>query len=111
MITSLKSAVARRRTLIFGAALVLAWAVVAMRSARGVAAQSAAAVSTTDDRPIDFNWDVRPILADNCFRCHGQSDTSRQAGLRLDQTETAYAELRDMPGRQATVPEKPVCAV
>src|SRR6266481_3267903 len=36
---------------------------------------------------IDYNWDVRPILSDNCFRCHGPDSKSRQAGLRLDQKE------------------------
>src|SRR4051812_21575499 len=33
---------------------------------------------------IDYNWQVRPILSDNCFRCHGPDANSRQAGLRLD---------------------------
>src|SRR5439155_1741386 len=91
----------------FGAMLVLAWAVLATGSAYRLAAQSAAAVGNPDDRPIDFNWDVRPILADNCFRCHGLSETSRQAGLRLDQAQTAYAELRNKSGRHAIVPGKP----
>ena len=77
--------------------------IAAMGGGSRLAAQNPAA----PDRPIDFNWDVRPILADNCFRCHGQSDTSRQAGLRLDQAETAYAELRNKPGRHAIVPGKP----
>src|SRR5262245_61919875 len=107
MITSLSSAVFGRRALVFGAALVLVGAVLSMSSASGVTAQSAAGVRNGDDRPIDFNWDVRPILADNCFRCHGQSDTSRQAGLRLDQADMAYAELKNKPGRHAIVPGEP----
>ncbi len=34
---------------------------------------------------IDYNWEVRPILSDNCYRCHGPDAKARQAGLRLDQ--------------------------
>ncbi len=48
---------------------------------------------------VDYNWQVRPILSDNCYRCHGPDAKSRQAGLRLDQQESAY--------EQALVPGKP----
>ena len=40
-------------------------------------------------REIDFDLDVRPILADRCYACHGPDEHSREADLRLDQPESA----------------------
>lgn len=55
-------------------------------------------------RPIDFNQDIRPILAENCYQCHGQDPRSRKASLRLD-TEDGSRATRD--GRAAIVPGDP----
>ena len=42
-------------------------------------------------RPIDFSREVRPILANYCFPCHGPDDKARKAGLRLDSRRGASA--------------------
>ncbi len=42
--------------------------------------------------PVSFNQDIRPILSDNCFACHGSDATHREAKLRLDQSLSATAD-------------------
>ena len=55
--------------------------------------------------PIEFNRDVRPLLSDTCFQCHGPDQAKRKADLRLDLEASAKAKLGDhfaiVPGQPA----------
>ena len=53
-------------------------------------------------KPIDFIRDIRPILSDNCFACHGQDDQARKSKLRLDVREAALKPAKS--GDPAIVP-------
>src|ERR1700730_17810291 len=48
---------------------------------------------------IEYNRDIRPILAENCFACHGPDSASRKAKLRLDQREAAIKAEVIVPGK------------
>jgi hypothetical protein len=50
---------------------------------------------------VDFNREVRPILSDHCYACHGPDEGKRKAGLRLDREEEAFKELKS--GERAVV--------
>ncbi len=56
---------------------------------------------------VSYNFHIRPIISDNCFACHGPDANKREAGLRLDTEEGAYAALKETPGKHAIVPGKP----
>src|SRR5947209_17341898 len=72
----------------------------------GAAATAALSLAAAAAGPPQFNRDVRPILAENCFNCHGAD--KHKAGLRLDLREVATrpADSGDTP----IVPGKPAAS-
>src|SRR6202012_4736338 len=54
---------------------------------------------------ISFNRDIRPIMSDTCFRCHGPDKSSRMSNMRLDLRDEATKPLRN--GKTPIVPGHP----
>src|ERR1700757_2243869 len=77
-------------------------AVISLNACHNTSESSVAAEEIPD--VVSYNFNIRPILSDKCFKCHGPDANKRQANLRLDIPESAYAALKDDPKAHALVP-------
>jgi hypothetical protein len=68
-----------------------------LRAVLAVAALGFASRLTAD--PVDFNRDVRPILSNTCYQCHGPDEKERKVGLRLDTRDGATENAAVVPGK------------
>ena len=66
---------------------------------------AAGSACAEESAQVDFSRDIRPLLSQYCFACHGPDESSREADLRLDRADAALAELAS--GTTAVVPGKP----
>jgi hypothetical protein len=81
------------------------WFVIAWALWVGGNSAALAAAAKSSAKPIDFNREIRPILSDNCFACHGPDEKGRKARLRFDLKEDAFKPAKS--GDLAIVPGAP----
>lgn len=53
---------------------------------------------------LDFNQDIKPILSDKCYLCHGPDKGKIEAGLQLHEADLAYSELPESPANTPLCP-------
>jgi len=98
------SAAMRRRTITAGniasgTAGLMAAAALLLPCIGRAAESSAPAAPAGSGAKVEYNRDVRAILSDNCFACHGPDDAKRKGKFRLDQRDSAIAKGAILPGK------------
>ncbi|MFM7868170.1 MAG: c-type cytochrome domain-containing protein, partial [Planctomycetaceae bacterium] len=71
----------------------LRWPCLLLLLITGSAARLEAQNSSSSVPSVEFGRDIRPVLARHCWKCHGPDAAARQAGLRLDERESATVVL------------------
>ena len=89
-----------RRTVAFWAAGAFCAASLSLALGSAACRASAPPIAGVPDR-VDFNFHVKPLLSDRCFKCHGPDEQQRKGGLRLDLKDAAFATLES--GHRAIV--------
>src|SRR5882672_2896471 len=79
------------------------WVFVLIGTLGTACANAGAARANEPAKSIDFNRDIRPILSDNCYQCHGPDKNKRKAQLRLDTKEGLFGAPKGTP---TIVPQK-----
>ena len=79
-----------------------AWIIAAVVACAGIPVFAAEKKPKSNLESLSYNRDVRPILADNCFACHGPDEAAREADLRLDVREAALTAEAFVPGDPQT---------
>ena len=68
---------------------------------------SGSSETATIPKVVDYNFHIRPIFSDRCFKCHGPDARQRKSNLRLDTEQGLYAALKDNPDGHVIVPGDP----
>ncbi|HEY2572437.1 MAG TPA: c-type cytochrome domain-containing protein, partial [Verrucomicrobiaceae bacterium] len=71
------------------------------RFSLALAGAAALAGTLRAEEKISFNFQIKPLLAEHCFKCHGQDEKQRKAKLRLDVRDWAIEKKAIIPGNSA----------